>query len=96
MFKQFSQFIGARSCFRLALWAALLLFCVTARTAEKTPVTPQFFDKSIRPILTEYCLKCHSTEKQKGDLDLEQFSSLKEVLKHPKIWMNVAEQLGNN
>ncbi len=68
----------------------------TTHAAEKTPVTPQYFDKSIRPILKEYCLKCHSTEKQKGDLDLEQFSSLKEVMKHSKIWQNVAEQLANN
>ncbi len=52
--------------------------------------------ESVRPVLNEYCLKCHSTEKQKGDLDLEQFSSLLSVKKHPKIWQKVLEQLSDN
>jgi hypothetical protein len=36
----------------------------------------EIFEKSIQPLLQEYCITCHSTEKQKGDLDLERFSSL--------------------
>jgi len=51
------------------------------------------FEGSIRPLLKEYCLKCHSTEKHKGDLVLEKFTSLNEVLKHPKDWERVVEQL---
>ena len=46
-------------------------------------------------MISEYCLKCHSTKKQKGDLDLEVFSSLAQVKKHPKIWQAVWEQLGD-
>ncbi len=57
------------------------------------PCTAANYEKDIRPLLTEYCLKCHSTEKHKGDLDLEQFSSVNEVKKHPKIWQTVVEQL---
>jgi hypothetical protein len=53
------------------------------------------FDKEIRPILADYCLKCHSTEKQKGDLDLERFASLAEVKKNPDVWADVLEQLAN-
>ncbi|HWN95047.1 MAG TPA: DUF1587 domain-containing protein, partial [Methylomirabilota bacterium] len=55
--------------------------------------SPAFFEKSIRPVLKDYCLTCHSTEKQKGELDLERFSSLSEVKKHPKIWQGVIEQI---
>jgi len=44
-------------------------------------------------MLMEYCLKCHSTEKHKGDLDLERLISLGEVLKHPKVWERVVKQL---
>ncbi len=47
----------------------------------------------VRPLLKEYCLKCHSTEKQKGDLDLEVFSSLEAIKRHPKVWQEVAVQL---
>ena len=45
------------------------------------------------PVLKEYCLGCHSTEKQKGDLDLERFTSLSEVMKHSKVWQGVVEQI---
>ncbi len=80
-------------------WSVLggaILGVAMAATAQNIPTTPQAFDKSIRPLLAEYCLKCHSTEKHKGDLDLERFSSLSEVKRHPKVWQAVAEQLANN
>jgi hypothetical protein len=44
-------------------------------------------------MLKQYCLGCHSTEKHKGDLDLESFKSLDEILKRPKVWQDVAEKL---
>ena len=71
----------------------VVLACA-GRAGAQSGNTPQFFDQSIRPILREYCLACHSTEKHKGDLDLERFTSLNEVLKHPKVWQGVAEQMG--
>src|SRR5438445_11632412 len=51
------------------------------------------YERQIRPLLKQYCLACHSTEKHKGDLDLERFTSLSEVRKHPKVWQAVVEQL---
>ncbi len=51
------------------------------------------FSREIQPILNRYCLGCHSTEKHKGDLDLERFASFDEVSKHPKVWERVIEQL---
>lgn len=54
------------------------------------------FESEIRPVLKQYCLECHSTQKQKGDLDLEPFTSLEAVRRHPKIWQSVAEQLADN
>ena len=61
--------------------------------AQSNLPTTRHFDKQIRPLLSQYCLKCHSTEKHKGDMDLERFSSLNEVMKHPKVWQSVVEQL---
>src|SRR5690349_11188249 len=52
------------------------------------------FDREVLPILKSYCLGCHSTEKQKGDLDLERFKSATDVLKHAKVWQGVVEQIG--
>jgi len=68
----------------------------SAAAADPESANPQYFNNRIRPIFKEYCLRCHSTEKQKGDLDLERFSSLSEVLHQPKVWLAMAEQLANN
>src|SRR5438067_12521288 len=54
------------------------------------------FDKSIRPLFSEYCLKCHSTEKHKSDMDLERVSAMTEVKKDQQVWQMVPEQLGGN
>ena len=71
--------------------AAIFVLLSAARvTASAAPVD---FQKEIRPLLKEYCLKCHSTKEQKGDLDLERFSSIAAVNAAPKIWQQVQEQL---
>src|SRR4051812_5469977 len=77
----------------------LLLFVgllVAAPSESAASQNGEVFDQQIRPLLREYCLKCHSTEEQEGDLDLEVFTSIETVRKHPKIWQLVAEQLANN
>src|SRR5256885_3660692 len=53
-------------------------------------------ENSVRPLFRQYCLKCHSSEKHKGDIDLERFSSLNEVKRHPNVWQDVAEPLANH
>jgi len=59
------------NCFRLPLARCILiqLVCIGGAMAAD-------FQQDIGPILAQRCLTCHSTEKQKGELDLEQFSSL--------------------
>ncbi|MFM2168969.1 MAG: hypothetical protein RIS79_3340, partial [Verrucomicrobiota bacterium] len=42
-----------------------------------------------RAILQTYCLNCHSTKEQKGDLDLE----ASDIHKEPHIWENVLDQM---
>jgi hypothetical protein len=51
------------------------------------------FAKEIKPLVKQYCLGCHSTEKQKGDLDLERFKTIQDLIKTPKPWEQVVEQL---
>jgi hypothetical protein len=51
------------------------------------------FDQSIRPLLRDYCVTCHSTDKQEGELDLERFSSLEQVKQQADVWERVQEQL---
>lgn len=71
-------------CTFLALSMGFVLSCFA---------DPADFERDIRPTLKQYCLDCHSTEKHKGDLDLERFKSQPEILKHPKVWERVIEQL---
>src|SRR5436190_3057344 len=82
----------------LLIWllAVTHLTCVSPVHADVTNSISVSFDQSIRPLLGEFCFKCHSTEKHKGDLDLERFSSLREVKAHPNIWQGVVEQLANH
>ena len=51
--------------------------------AVATLASADDFSAQVRPILQESCLDCHSTKKQKGDLDLERFTSLAEVQRDP-------------
>ncbi len=90
--KRFAPFDFIHRSQPLALLVGVLLaavsfpaFCVVSGSAD--------YEKNIRPLLKEYCLRCHSTEKSKGDLDLERFISAAEVAKHPKVWQGVIEQM---
>lgn len=74
----------------------LACFCAAPLARTQSLTTPAHFDRSIKPLLKEYCLTCHSTEKHKGDFDLEQHASPAGARRHPKIWQSVAEQLANN
>jgi mono/diheme cytochrome c family protein len=43
----------------------------------------------VHALLRSHCLECHSTAKQKGDLDLEASS----IQREPHVWENVLEQI---
>jgi len=70
---------------RASLVACVLLVSAAASAAD--------FPKDIRPLLAEFCTKCHSTKDHKGDLDLERFKSLDAVKRNAKVWQQVEEQL---
>src|SRR5688572_26364255 len=82
-----------RGCLLITLWALAQACCVGLGHAAGVNTSPSFFNQTIRPVVKQFCLGCHSTEKQKGDLDLERFSSIAEVKRHPKVWQQVIEQL---
>ena len=51
------------------------------------------FDRTIRPMLRQFCVDCHSTAARVGELDLERFNALPEVRRGTKVWVKVAEML---
>lgn len=77
----FARLLGCLVCFSL-------IHGITGATAVAAD-----YQRDVLPLLKVYCLECHSTEKHKGDLDLERFRSHAEVLKQPKVWEKVVEQV---
>jgi hypothetical protein len=61
--------------------------------AESFPQLDQDYHKAIVPLLKRYCLNCHSTEEQKGELDLERFSNVRVVRTAPRVWIKVVEMM---
>lgn len=75
--------------------ATVLLFAIVTLDA-RSQVPHQrdaVFMESVQPILKEYCITCHSTEKQKGDLDLERFKSIDQIRLEPSVWEHALEQV---
>ena len=49
----------------------LSLFPLALTAHAITPEESEFFEKEIRPVLAERCIKCHGPDKQKGDVRLD-------------------------
>ena len=71
----------------------LLFLCLTTFAVPLWADQKQIFEQTIQPVLKEYCITCHSTTKQKGDLDLEQFSSFDLVKADPIVWVHSLDQI---
>ncbi|HET6247332.1 MAG TPA: DUF1592 domain-containing protein [Tepidisphaeraceae bacterium] len=61
--------------------------------ADNAPVG---FEKDIRPLLEDYCFSCHGPKKQKGDINLSTFKDESGVVRDPKTWGAVLEQLNDS
>ena len=53
------------------------------------------YAEKVLPILKDSCLDCHSTKKQKGDVDLERFATVADIRQSPKVWESVLEQVAS-
>jgi hypothetical protein len=82
---------------QLAILSSILVATSVASADGPTPfpALAKSFESDTRPILKRYCLKCHSTEAQEGDLDLEQFATLDQIRRSPRVWQKVVEMLDN-
>src|SRR5688500_13595270 len=81
---------------RLLCVAACLLGGPLVALADEPPsfgALGRQFDRTIRPMLRQFCVDCHSTAARVGELDLERFNALPEVRRGTKVWVKVAEML---
>jgi len=73
----------------------LLLIAFAGPAAAPDPDLAADYAAKIQPLLAKYCLTCHSSQKKKGDLDLERFSTLAAISRDLKPWPLVIENLEN-
>ena len=90
---------GRGNAFAMVL--LLVMFASLSGRLEANPRPDRFtgladeYLKQTRPLIQEFCLNCHSTEKKTGELDLERFASLATVRQGTQDWLKVAEMLDN-
>ncbi len=84
----------------LRVVAALgILACIAPAVPATEPMGDSFdtlahqFQNTTRPVIQRFCLECHSTEEQEGELDLERFATLADVRRDTRVWQKVAEML---
>ncbi len=93
---------GIMPFFRRFAWVSLLVLWSSAAATPAAGTGGDLFREladeyrdRIRPLTQQYCQSCHSTEKQVGELDLEQFATLADVRGGTKSWLKVIEMLDN-
>ena len=60
---------------------------------KPTPAVPVNFQADIRPLVAAYCVDCHNSDKQKGDLDLAAFTSPEKAMAEKEAWSLVADRV---
>lgn len=79
--------------FTTLLLPSLLAAAAPLRAAS--PAVVSAYNDTIRPLFADYCNKCHSAEKHKGNLDLERFLSFDVIRQEPEVWEKVREQISD-
>ena len=69
---------------------ALLAVCTAGGALADGPVT---LAGDIKPLLEKLCFDCHNEKKQKGDLNMVEFSDHAQLADHRKVWETIAEQI---
>lgn len=74
----------------LALSLALVAAIPGAAFGAKKPLS---YEKSVLPVLKEYCFSCHGDGKKKGDLALDKYKDMEELLADRKTWESVLQNV---
>lgn len=69
------------------------LFFVLLQGVWLLPLGAEPIAEPIQQLLGRYCLDCHDADTQKGELDLERFTSIAEISADSGVWENVLRQI---
>ncbi len=75
----------------LALAAAALMD--GSAPAQDAAPDPLSFDRSIQPLLSQYCYRCHGDQKTKGDVNLQRDENPLMIADHHKGWATALKML---
>ena len=81
-------------CFKLLF--VFLLGGGSLLAAQQQPVEQVLdrqYPQTILPLVKQFCLDCHSTKAKQGELDLQRFSTIKDVEHDLAAWRKVIEML---
>ena len=68
---------------------------VTITKADRATVAQLNFQQAIFPLLQTHCVRCHGTDSQEGDLDLEKAATELPLVRNTRLWTSVAEHTKN-
>ena len=74
-----------------AILAASPLAIVSVDASSAEPLAS--FENDVRPLLEEYCFRCHGENKQKGDVQLSSFHSKRMMIEEHELWREVIHQI---
>ena len=78
----------------LRLWVLVgLLVCQSARAISAETVQNEVFEQELQPIIAKYCLRCHGSELQEGDLRIDRLDPDLLNGKDADFWHEVLNQL---
>ncbi len=61
----------------------------TSLSSASSPEADALFQKAVKPLLEQFCFRCHGNGKHKGDLALDHFADASAVEKEPMVWEKV-------
>lgn len=67
----------------------LILIALLATFGALAETPPAKVDPSVQTFLTEHCTKCHSAEKTKGDLRLDNIGPTLDSLQRAEVWQKI-------
>ena len=76
-----------------AVWCWTQAATRTVLAQEKRSGNEAAFEKAVGPVLRDYYVTCHSTEKQKGELDLERFTSVASIKKQTGVLEHILSNM---
>ena len=53
------------------------------------------YQNNILPLLEVYCLDCHSNDKAEADVNFDNFRTIQDIKKDPKVWIKVDRMLSS-